>query len=74
MTNLNEFEIVVQGSLANVTNPAEIIAVREKAAWLAKGKWFKTYGFADGHSEVHTGPEGNFEAWEKQRMLIHPGR
>lgn len=74
LTNLSQFELVIQGSLTNVTNPAETIAVREKEAWFAKGKWFKTYGFADGHSEVHTEPDGRFEAWEKERLLVQPNQ
>ena len=74
LTGTNQFELVIQGSLSSITNPSMTIAVREKDAWFAKGKWFKTYGFADGHSEVHTEADGNFEAWEKQRMLIPPDR
>jgi small-conductance mechanosensitive channel len=70
----NPFELVLQGAITNIANPSATLAVREKQAWTAKGKWFKTYGFADGHSEVHTEPDGNFEAWEKQRMLIQPSR
>jgi RNA polymerase sigma factor (sigma-70 family) len=74
LTGTNQFELVIQGSLTNVPNPATTIAVREKEAWFAKGKWFKTYAFADGHCEVHTEADGNFEAWEKQRTLAQPGR
>jgi hypothetical protein len=26
----------------------------------------RTYVFADGHSEIHTTPDGNFEKWETE--------
>lgn len=29
----------------------------------------RTYGFADGHMEIHHSPEGDFEAWERERMI-----
>jgi RNA polymerase sigma factor (sigma-70 family) len=69
-SNLNSFEIVYQGSPTNITSPSSIIVVREKQAWqTSTGKWVKTYGFADGHSEIHTEPDGNFDAWEQQHMV-----
>jgi prepilin-type processing-associated H-X9-DG protein len=74
LTDPNQFELVLHGSLTNVTNPAETIAVREKQAWFAKGNWLKTYGFADGHVEVHTEAGGNFDAWEKQHNHIQPNQ
>jgi hypothetical protein len=30
--------------------------------------WVRTYGFADGHSEVHSAADGNFAPWEQQHM------
>ena len=74
LTDLNQFELVLQGSLSNVTNPSEIIAVREKQAWFSNGNWLKAYGFADGHCEVHAEAGGNFEAWEKQRLFGQPNQ
>lgn len=70
LTGTNEFEIVYQGSYRDIAKPALTIVVRERQAWQSPdGKWAKTYGFADGHSEVHSEAGNNFEAWEKQRMI-----
>jgi hypothetical protein len=67
------FEIVYVGSLTNLTNAAETVVLREKRASRTRdGKWQKTYGFADGHSEVHTEPDGNFDDWESQHIVLPP--
>jgi RNA polymerase sigma factor (sigma-70 family) len=63
------FELVLQGSLKNVPNPATTIAVRSKSPFIMNGKSVKVYGFADGHAELKREPEEGFEAWEKQRMI-----
>jgi prepilin-type processing-associated H-X9-DG protein len=36
------------------------------------GTWQKTYGFADGHAEIHTEPDGNFDDWESQHIIPPP--
>jgi len=67
------FEIVYVGSLTNLTNTAGTIVLREKAPSRTRdGKWQKTYGFADGHAEVHTEPDGNFDVWESQHIIPPP--
>ncbi|MGA2244776.1 MAG: sigma-70 family RNA polymerase sigma factor [Verrucomicrobiota bacterium] len=64
------FDIAYQGSIAGITNPATTIVLKERQAWQASsGKWFKAYGFADGHSELHTEPDGNFDEWENQHTV-----
>lgn len=64
------FEIVFFGSITNITNAAGTIVLREKhAARTHDGKWQKTYGFADGHAEIHTEPDGNFDDWESQHII-----
>ena len=70
MLATNQFEIVYQGSLNAITNPATIIVLRENEPQpvLTSGQ-VRTYGFADGHSEVHKTDDGNFEPWEKQHMI-----
>jgi len=69
----NDFEFVYGGNFRALTNPASAIVIREREAWQhPNGKWFKAYGFADGHSEIHTEPDGNFEAWEKPRLPAPP--
>jgi len=68
----NLFEIVYQGSQKDITNSANTIVLREKEARQGlNGRWNKTYGFADGHAEVHSEPEGNFEAYERKRIITH---
>ncbi len=64
------FEIVYAGSITNITNAPETIVLREKhASQTLDGQWRKTYGFADGHAEIHTEPDGNFDEWENQHMI-----
>jgi cell division protein FtsB len=69
-TNLNQFEIVYRGSLSNLANPASTILVRSTQPWMVNGKWAKAYGFVDGHSEVHSDPNGNFDEWEQQQVPV----
>ncbi len=67
-----QFELVVQGSVENVSNAATTIAVRERAPAMLEGKWVKVYGFADGHAEVKQQPPEGFDAWEQQHMMPAP--
>ena len=74
LTGTNEFEIVYQGSLKELTSPQSVIVLRGRHAVRTRdGRWARTYGFADGHSEFHASADGNFEAWEKQRMVAPMG-
>ena len=67
------FEIVYVGSITNITNAAGTVVLREKhASQTLDGKWRKTYGFADGHAEVRTEPDGNFDDWESQHIIPPP--
>jgi hypothetical protein len=64
----NNFEIVYHGKLSE-PNSGETILFRERQARRSSaGEWIKTYCFADGHTEVHSEPDGNFEPWEQQRL------
>ena len=64
----DNFEIVYHGKLSE-PNSGETILFREKQARRSPtGEWIKTYCFADGHTETHTEPDGNFEAWERQHL------
>lgn len=67
----NHFEIVYRGTVDSVPNPGETIVFREKQARRSpKGEWVKVYGYADGSTSTHAEPDGNFEAWEKQRIVV----
>lgn len=72
LSQTNQFEIVYRGSLQALSNPATVIVIRELQPFSFNGRWAKTYGFADGHSEVHAEPSGNFDAWEAQHMAAPP--
>ena len=66
----DQFEIVYQGKWTDVKKPGETIVLREKQArQMPHGNWTRAYGFADGHSEIHSAADGNFEPWEKERIL-----
>jgi hypothetical protein len=70
----NSFELAYQGSLSNLfggTNLGQIIVMREKEAQPGpNGSWNRTYGFADGHSEIHMAVDGDFSLWESQHGLV----
>jgi hypothetical protein len=67
LQSTNQFEITYQGKLNAFTNWNSAIVMREKEAWPnPSGGWNRTYGFADGHTEVHRSTDGNFEPWEQQ--------
>ena len=67
------FDVAYQGLITNLANPSTAIVLKEKQAWQSlNGKWMKTYGFADGHSEVHTEANGNFDDWENQHSVLPP--
>jgi membrane protein implicated in regulation of membrane protease activity len=66
----DQFEIVFQGVREKLTNAANVIVLREKEPRQSSyGNWLRAYAFADGHSEIHSEADGNFEAWEKRRMI-----
>ena len=67
----DDFEIVYQGSLQEIKEPARTIIVREKQPFNVQpsGEAWRTYLFADGHSEVHLARDGNFEPWEQQHIV-----
>jgi RNA polymerase sigma factor (sigma-70 family) len=68
-----QFEIVYHGSrdaLTNYAHPNGILLLREKVPWRnAEGKWFKGYASTDGGGFIHSEPNGDFEAFEKRRIL-----
>ena len=53
--------------------------MREKETWNAgesshpTNQWAKTYGFADGHVEIHHEIENNFDDYERQHIIQPPG-
>ena len=86
-TNLTteQFEIVYRGTRNALSNPANVMVIREKQAWsdYTGQSWARAYAFADGHSEIHKirGVSNAAEAaradaepdgWEKQHMASPP--
>jgi hypothetical protein len=60
-----DVELVFQGKLSDITNPAQTILARERQPWTTfRGRVSRTYAFADGHSEIRVAPDGDFEALE----------
>jgi len=71
----SNFDMTYHGSISSITNVSETIVLKEKQAWQAlNGKWMKTYGFADGHAEIHTEPNGNFDDWESKHTIPSPNQ
>lgn len=69
----DQFEILYQGSIDAMTNPATIIVLREKDPWQAlDGGWVRDYAFADGHCEIHKAANGDFQPWESVHLWPPP--
>ena len=74
MLATNQFEIVYRGPLKAITEPSSILVIRETQSTPSpggSGGWNRTYGFADGHTEVHHESVDNFEAWEAKHSITH---
>jgi len=72
MAKAAEFEIMFTGSLKQISNPSSAILLREKAAFPGPDRpgLYRTYAFADGHSEIKYAEDGNFEEWERARQPV----
>jgi RNA polymerase sigma factor (sigma-70 family) len=69
----DQYELMYQGSLNDLTNAQSVIVLREKDALQdPDGGAHRAYGFADGHSEIHKAVDGNFETWEQQHLVLPP--
>ena len=69
----NKFEMLYQGSFSQISNPGEVIVIREQQARQgADGTWLRAYGFADGHSQLRRAADGNFDDWEKEHTFTPP--
>jgi hypothetical protein len=69
VTGTNDFDIMFQGSRNTATNASGTILIREhQPHQRADGRWTRAYGFLDGHSEIHTEPNSNFDDFERQHM------
>jgi len=71
LTGTNDFEIVYQGSLTDLSNipPRRVALIRERQPWLtADGKWARVYGYADGAASI-VESDDNFRSWEAQHII-----
>ncbi|HEY3915870.1 MAG TPA: sigma-70 family RNA polymerase sigma factor [Verrucomicrobiae bacterium] len=69
----NQFQIVYQGALTAITNAPGTIVLEEVDPWdTRQGKWAKIYGFADGHVEIRSQADNNFDAYEQQHIIPPP--
>jgi RNA polymerase sigma factor (sigma-70 family) len=74
-TNLTpgQFEIVYRGPATNIAHPDLVVVLRERQpSRTYDGGWMRAYGFADEHSEIHYSTDGDFMAWEKQKIIGPP--
>lgn len=75
VSGTNDFEIVFQGTTNDLANiPLRRVAlIRERQPWLTPdGKWAKTYGYADGHSEETVTSDDNFQSWDALHIVPPP--
>lgn len=61
-------------NLNDLESPGTTILMREREPWVSYSQsgWCRAYLFADGHSEIHFDQDGDFAAWERDR-LVSPG-
>jgi hypothetical protein len=75
----NDIELVYNGVMSAITNPATTIVLAEKESWNEglsshpSNQWAKVYGFADGHVEVHQQMTNNFDDYEAQHIVGRAG-
>ena len=69
----DQFEIVFQGPRPapdKYAHPNDIILIRQKHPWKnTDGKWVKVYTMLGGVGNYHSAADGNFDAWEKRRIV-----
>ena len=68
----DDFEVLYQGKLRDVPNPANTIVLRGTDSWQNNGKWVRIYAFADGHIEVANTPNNDFSDWESRHIIVNP--
>ncbi len=69
--NINDFELMYQGAITTMGNPATGIVLREREAWRTpEGRWARAYGFGDGHSEVHVSDSPDDAEWEAAHGMV----
>jgi RNA polymerase sigma factor (sigma-70 family) len=63
-----DYEITFHGRLQDIENAPQAIIMREKTPFHFKpdGSAARTYLFADGHSEIHSARDGNFDPYENR--------
>lgn len=73
----DQYELMYHGplKLSDIKNPANTILLRETQPQPAPSGtgWVRAYLFADGHSEIHFSPDGDFTAWESSRLPPQSG-
>jgi hypothetical protein len=63
-----DLELISHPQLNRIQHPSTTILARERTPWVnARGRFARTYVFADGHSEIRASPDGDFDAWEQER-------
>jgi RNA polymerase sigma factor (sigma-70 family) len=73
LTGTNNFELAYTGSINGLTNPGSVIMMRESQAWpTLNGSWARSYGFMDGHAEVHVQESDDFDPFEQLHSLAPP--
>ncbi len=73
LTGTNNFELTYTGSINGLTNAGSVIMLRESQAWpTLNGQWAKSYGFMDGHAEVHVQESDDFDPFEQQHSISPP--
>jgi surface antigen len=65
-----DFDVVYRGPLNQLQDPGRTIVIRQRQAeQRTDGTYTRIYGFGDGHVEIHKTSDGNFEDWERERLV-----
>ena len=64
------FDVLYNGPLNQLQDPGRTIVIRQRQPEQGTdGRYTRIYGFGDGHVEIHKTSDGNFEDWERERMV-----
>lgn len=69
--SLDDFEFVTPG-LVNDKAPDKIMLREKNPRKTPEGKWQKAYALADGSVQTINSDDGNFDAWEQDRIVSSP--
>lgn len=73
-SSADQYDVVYQGTIADLSKPQNVIVLKQKEPMPYGNRWAKTYGYADGHVEIHVQADSDFKDWENQHLTNSTAR